>query len=112
MAPRKPASRPRWQRVLVLTAVLIPCLAGIGFAGYHYQEKVKAVFQPPQPEQVSRPPEVVGVESPGVVVVTSGTPLEKKLKVHAVESEELSVPALTVAGSVVARLGTDRKSVV
>jgi membrane fusion protein, heavy metal efflux system len=53
----------------------------------------------------TRPPaEVVKVIGPQLISISPGTPLEKKLAVVSVSNVQVSIPQLTVTGSIVARL--------
>jgi membrane fusion protein, heavy metal efflux system len=53
---------------------------------------------------VQPPTEVVKVIDQGAIRITPGTPLAKKLAIVAVRNVEISVPVLSVTGSIVARL--------
>lgn len=94
-----------WKRPALLALLVVLGAGVIAGAAYRNQEKVKSFFQPAPPESTPRPVETISIEIAGIVAVTADTPLEKKLKILTVDSETLSVPALSVAGSVVARLG-------
>src|SRR5437016_2897220 len=51
-----------------------------------------------------RPPEVVQIAGPRLVRIQTGSKLEKKLQIVAVESADVNTPVLTVTGTVVASL--------
>lgn len=105
----KPAARPdtrrRWRRYGAIAVAVVLGASGLAVAGYHYQEKVKAFFSAPTPEPVPRPAEAVSAgEEPGLVIVTPGAPVQKRLTVLDARTESVDTPVLTVSGSVIARL--------
>ena len=83
-------------------------LGGSAFTLYRYQNFIVHFFQPVPIERAARQPEQIDLDGPGIIFILPESPLASRIQLATVDSEELSVPILTVSGSVVARLAPGR----
>ena len=90
-------------RVFAL-AVAVP----LGGAGFIYREPLLALFHAPPPVAPEPEKDVVQVAAPQTIHVEPDSVLEKSLSFDTVRRQTVDVPALTVTGSVMARLPPGR----
>ena len=101
-APRSQATAPieRWlMPVLGVLAVLL-----LGGAGVYLRDPLASLFEPPPPKGAPKEEYPLTIIGSNLVSVTSGTPLEQRLRVVPVELDNLKYPLLHVTGYVMARL--------
>lgn len=92
---------PRWAVPAVVTFALVV----VSVVGYFARETLVSIFEPPPYQGAPARESPVSILGPNLIAVSSGSPLENRLRVVAARRESYEFPILNVTGSVLARLG-------